>query len=144
MLLDSTKPLPEPMMTNHQLGLVAFIWGQFHKKSSRYLWSDFENHLFKISTASPRGQWVNYYSECHIIPKFSAKQPEIIHSSSGQYHFRNWQYLWYHKSRATYISVSLEFYWHNGDLSWAALTSGQLPAIGSASCRLVLTSYLTH
>ena len=29
---DGNKPLPEPMLTYHQSGRVAFIWGQFHKK----------------------------------------------------------------------------------------------------------------
>ena len=36
-LPDGTEPLPEPKLTNHQLGPVAFIWGQFHRKWSRYL-----------------------------------------------------------------------------------------------------------
>ena len=30
----STKPLPEPMLTYHQIGILTFIWGQFH---NRYL-----------------------------------------------------------------------------------------------------------
>ena len=34
LLPDGSKPLPEAMLTNDQLGLVAFFWGQFH---SRYL-----------------------------------------------------------------------------------------------------------
>ena len=37
LLPDGTKPLPEPMLTNHKWGLVAFTWGQFHGKCSRYL-----------------------------------------------------------------------------------------------------------
>ena len=31
------QPLPEPMLTEHQCGLVAFSWGWFHKKCSRYI-----------------------------------------------------------------------------------------------------------
>ena len=31
------KPLPEPMLTNHQRGLVAFTCGKFHKKCLKYL-----------------------------------------------------------------------------------------------------------
>ena len=31
LLPDGTKPLLEPMLTYHQKGLVAFIWGQFHE-----------------------------------------------------------------------------------------------------------------
>ena len=30
---DGTKPLPEPMLTYHQQGPVAFIWEQFHKET---------------------------------------------------------------------------------------------------------------
>ena len=37
-LPDGTKPLPEPMLTNHQSGLLAFTKGKFHKKCSRYPW----------------------------------------------------------------------------------------------------------
>ena len=59
LLPDGTKPLPEPMLTYHQWSLVAFTWGQFHMKCSRYLpltwvWKS----LFKITSASPRDQWV--------------------------------------------------------------------------------------
>ena len=32
LLPDGTNPLPEPVLTNHQWGLMAFIWGQFHRK----------------------------------------------------------------------------------------------------------------
>ena len=32
-----TKPWPKPVLTNHQWGLVAFNWGQSHRKCSRYL-----------------------------------------------------------------------------------------------------------
>ena len=31
LLPDGIKPLPEPMLTDHQEGLVAFVSGQFHK-----------------------------------------------------------------------------------------------------------------
>ena len=37
--------------------LLAFIWGQFHRKCSKYL---FLIWVLKI-TASPRDQWVNHY-----------------------------------------------------------------------------------
>ena len=48
----------EPMLTYHQWGLVAFIWGQFHKRylshhSLKLAWK-----LPKIKLKSPRGQWV--------------------------------------------------------------------------------------
>ena len=32
LLPDGTKPLPEPMLTDHQWSPVTFIWGQFRKK----------------------------------------------------------------------------------------------------------------
>ena len=32
-----TNPLPQSMLTNHQRGLVAFTWWQFHRKCSIYL-----------------------------------------------------------------------------------------------------------
>ena len=34
LLPDSTKPSPEPILTN-QWGLVAFTWRQFYRKCSR-------------------------------------------------------------------------------------------------------------
>ena len=37
LLPDGIKPLLEPMSPNHQWGFVAFTWGQFHNKCSRYL-----------------------------------------------------------------------------------------------------------
>ena len=37
LLPDGTKPLPEPMLTYHQSGPVAFTWGQFPMKCSIYL-----------------------------------------------------------------------------------------------------------
>ena len=36
-LPDGTKPLPEPMLTNDQRGVVAFTWWEFHRKHLRYL-----------------------------------------------------------------------------------------------------------
>ena len=54
-----TKPLPEPMLTKHQQSLVAFIWGQFPRKYSRYLaWNEFENNWFNIKAEYTRGQYV--------------------------------------------------------------------------------------
>ena len=37
MNIFNNQPLPEPKLLNHQLGLVALTWGQFHRKWSRYL-----------------------------------------------------------------------------------------------------------
>ena len=32
LLLDDTKPLPEPMLAYQKYGPVAFIWGHYRKK----------------------------------------------------------------------------------------------------------------
>ena len=37
LLPDSTTPLPESMLTNHQWGVLAFTWGQFYRKCWGYL-----------------------------------------------------------------------------------------------------------
>ena len=36
LMLDGTKPLPEPMLTDHQWGIYGIHLGQFHKKCWRY------------------------------------------------------------------------------------------------------------
>ena len=35
--LMTPSPSPGPILTDHQWGLVAFMWGQFHRKYSRFL-----------------------------------------------------------------------------------------------------------
>ena len=34
---SGNKPLPEPLLTYHKWKLLAFTWGQFYRKCSRYL-----------------------------------------------------------------------------------------------------------
>ena len=54
MLPGSIRLLPESVLTNHQWGLVVFIYlRQFHRKCSIYDW-------FKNTDKTPRGQWVKY------------------------------------------------------------------------------------
>ena len=61
---NGAKSLPEAMLINHQWGLVAFTWGQFLRKYSRYhSWYEFENY-FKFILKSING--VN-----ELIKKFS-------------------------------------------------------------------------
>ena len=36
LLPDVTKPLPEPLLFNHQWGTLAFTWWQFHRECGRY------------------------------------------------------------------------------------------------------------
>ena len=52
LLPENSKPVPEPVLTDHQWVSEAFIWRQFHWKCSRYL------SLIKITVSSPRGHWV--------------------------------------------------------------------------------------
>ena len=54
LLLDSTKPLPEPVLTYHRLCPVTFIWGLFTWDTSAI---DLKNHLFNLSFKSPSGLW---------------------------------------------------------------------------------------
>ena len=56
----SNKPIPQPMLTNNHWGLVAFTWGQFHRKCSRHLFLLWVwKLLIKIIVTFPGGQWVN-------------------------------------------------------------------------------------
>ena len=45
LLPDGTKPLPEPVLTDHQLGPLTFIWGQFHM---RYLCPESQEIICKL------------------------------------------------------------------------------------------------
>ena len=51
LLSDSTKPLPEPVSTNHASGLVAFTWGQLYRKCS---------NLINLKITSPRHENMRY------------------------------------------------------------------------------------
>ena len=58
LLPDSTKPLPESMLTNHLWGLVVFT-SQEMCNIYIYIYSyDFENYSLKITAAPPSGKWV--------------------------------------------------------------------------------------
>ena len=61
LLPDGTKPLPEPMLTDHQWSPVTFIWGQFHKRCLNHqsLKSVRKLHIiFFIQISQYRDQWV--------------------------------------------------------------------------------------
>ena len=62
LLPDSTKPLPGPMLDNHQRGLVAFILWQFYRKYSRYISLKllFEVIYLRLQLHLPGGQRVNH------------------------------------------------------------------------------------
>ena len=62
LLPDGTKPLPEPMLTCHQLGPVAFMWGHWYKKIWKYKSvNKIEVYISKTSLRSPWGQWVHVW-----------------------------------------------------------------------------------
>ena len=72
LLPDGTKPLPEPMLTYHQRGSVAFSSEQFHRKCSRYqfvkqIWI----YNFKIISTFSRGQWVKSWT-------MLVKRPSVV------------------------------------------------------------------
>ena len=49
LLPDGTKPLPEPVLTYHQMSSVAFTWEQFHKRSMNFIHNlMFGDYTFKI------------------------------------------------------------------------------------------------
>ena len=56
LLPDGTKPLSEPMLTYHQSGRVAFIWGHFHK---RYLSHQSQATSHYLSQCWPRSMSPN-------------------------------------------------------------------------------------
>ena len=91
LLLDSTKPLPKPMLSNHQWCLVAFIWGKFHRKYSIYL--SLVSVEFKITATSPTGQWVNLLSTSLLLfQRDNLSCPYkgcIVHSVNVNYFFNN-------------------------------------------------------
>ena len=49
LLPDDTKPLPEPMLTYHQLGPIKFIWWQFYKRypaiNHFFVWKSLPSNL---------------------------------------------------------------------------------------------------
>ena len=80
MLPDNTKPLPGSMLINHQWGLVAFTWGQFHGKCSRYVY--LLNYLgqFVFSTFDCDEQMLNqgeYMKLLNAVHGFGAFQRQI-------------------------------------------------------------------
>ena len=53
LLPDGTKPLPKPMLTYHQWGLVGFTLGNF-----KCSWHHKLCYTFKVRDTYPREQWV--------------------------------------------------------------------------------------
>ena len=59
LLPDSTKPLPEPMLTYSQWGRMALTWDQFHRQFSRFQFVKWVSKIHFQNSTSPRGEWVN-------------------------------------------------------------------------------------
>ena len=70
LLPDSTKPLPEPMLTYHQLSAVTTTEGNFTwNTSTMKYWNKLEKNF---SFISPRGQWGNGVIPLGTISKIAA------------------------------------------------------------------------
>ena len=53
-LTDGTKPLPKPMLTNHQWAIVAYESNFPENAHDIYPSHEFKDNLFKITAASSR------------------------------------------------------------------------------------------
>ena len=61
LLPNSTKPLPKPMLTNHQTSSVAFSWEQLHRNCLRYLFGkrSWKLHPLKLFLRLPGANELN-------------------------------------------------------------------------------------
>ena len=116
---DGTKPLPEPKLTNHQLGLVAFTWVQFHRKWSRYLalmW------IWKITNLELQP---HLPGATELIPMWHHSNETLAHRFPLRFHrslfqrvqltiFQHWLKWWLGVGQATshYLSQWWLVYWH--------------------------------
>ena len=75
LLPDSTKSLPEPMLTNHQWSPVTFISRQFHKRclSHHSLKSIWKLHIKKFNSNFPGA------NELNTIKLAPAPTPRVAH-----------------------------------------------------------------
>ena len=127
-LPDGTKPIPEPMLTDHQWSPVTFILRQFHKRCLNHqsLKSIWKLHI-KISFKFHRPQWVNQgrsydirnlNNRKHYYPKHSQNyvttsilaHPEIYGSVSRPHFCKNKQ-----TNKQTKLKQSLT---NQGRLKW--------------------------
>ena len=75
LLAESTWPLLEPMLNDHQWGSVSLTEDQFYKKCSRYqLMKLIWKYTCKITSTSIRGQWVN-----KLRPWWSGEDHTVYH-----------------------------------------------------------------
>ena len=93
LLPDGTKPLPEPMLTNHHWNLVTFISGRFHKRclnhqSLKFVWKLHNWNFNQISQGRQleRPQWAlflfiqiqNCAQPMPLSPPASASSPASL------------------------------------------------------------------
>ena len=119
LLPDSTKPLPEPMLTHHHQGHVAFIGGHYLEKIWRCqsVKQDWKLH-YRIAFRSPRGQWVKccysrLFSMFHTLPLCSTMNQFTSQACRGhKISIRNdFEIIW---SQGSYSKIA--FCW---SFSWA-------------------------
>ena len=62
-------PLPEPMLTFYKWGSMAFNWviSQGMNALATILYNKFENHNFRITAISLRGQWVKTLTHWGLV-----------------------------------------------------------------------------
>ena len=86
LLCGGSKTLPEPMLTNHQWGPLAFRWGQFHRNSSNC-------HCLNITYLEivphlPRANGLNHSATVpiHLYKGAKQKRALLTHRSLGKEH----------------------------------------------------------
>ena len=81
LLSDGTKPLPKPMLTDHQWSPsdihIRAISQEMHQPSVTQ--NPFENYISKLSLKFPRGQWVNacWYT-CNLTSQSTVSSAEFL------------------------------------------------------------------
>ena len=129
LLPDGTKPLPEPMLTDHQWSPVAFILGQFQKTCLNH-------QSLKSVWKCPRGQWVEdkgwflphkQYHGCWqpadiiVHPKQKQSQNHCSHCQS-----ENNCYQWLHRIHSFLYTNNLwctDMIYHFGSSGFHVITN---------------------
>ena len=88
---DGTKPIPEPILTDHQWGPLAFSWGQLNLKCSRYQSPKCSvkiTHWYEIATKSVGGQcilkWTFIFLPCRVW-KVEEADERKLHSVAAEH-----------------------------------------------------------
>ena len=78
LLSYSTTPLPEAVLTYHQLSLVALTWGQFHRNCTKYM-SLISVWKLLIHDYHLRHQWVKLLFSITMLVWFLLWKTDYIH-----------------------------------------------------------------